>query len=624
MISRLGSRMPALKKPRRPVRRRVCARLLPAITLICALCEIAAWAAEAPVTYAVDLRDPANHLVRMTMTIPQARAGTEVQFPAWNALYQVRDFVRDVQELEASCDGRKEELLRVDLETWRSGGQDCDVLELRYGVYANEESVFSSVLNNQHAFLNFALLCFYLPHERDRRARVKFLLPEGWKVGTLLEDGATPNEFSAADYDALADSPAEAGDFKEYSYVQGDVTYRVIVDAPGVDYSANRLLKSLQKITATETALMQDTPAPRYTFILHFPAQGSGGMEHRNGAAISFTGTDLKTNWLGLESMLAHEFFHAWDVKRIRPQALEPIDYVHGNDTRDLWFCEGLANTYQELVLLRAGLTSRDGFYDRLAAAIQQLQARPARHYQSVETAGREAWLEKYTDYYRPDRSISYYNKGELLGFLLDLAMRHASGNAHSLDDVMRRLNVDFARRGRFFTRQDLLAVIAELAPEFRGLQQFFDDYVSGTRELDYETYLGYAGLRLVSQTRQRAAAGFLAVWGFEGPARVESVDPGSGAEAAGLERGDVLLEMNGHRLQGTPDDAIERMRPGQEVRFRVRRGDREFSLKFRLGSQGRTRYWIEEIKNPGDLPRRIREGWLNGTTSQGPGAGKP
>ena len=443
-------------------------------------------------------------------------------------------------------------------------------------------------------------------------------------MGTLLEDGAAPNEFNARDYDVLADSPAEAGNFEEYSYVQGDVTYRVIVDAPAVDYSANRLLKSLQKITATETALMQDAPAPRYTFILHFPPQGSGGMEHRNGTAISFTGADLKTNWLGLESMLAHEFFHAWDVKRIRPQALEPIDYVHGNDTRDLWFCEGLANTYQELVLLRAGLTSRDGFYDRVAAAIQQLQARPARHYQSVETAGREAWLEKYTDYYRPDRSISYYNKGELIGFLLDLAIRHASGNAHSLDDVMRRLNVDFARRGRFFTRQDLLAIIAELAPEFQGMQQFFDDYVSGTRELDYETYLGYAGLRLVSQTRQRAAPGFLAVWGFEGPARVESVEAGSAAQSAGLERGDVLLEMNGHRLQGTPDDAIARMRPGQEARFRVRRGNREFSLKFRLGPQGTTRYWIEEIENPGELARRVREGWLNGTTSQAPGAGKP
>ena len=595
-----------------------------ALGLICTLSGIAAWAGEVPITYTVDLRDPATHLVRITMTIPGTRAATEIQFPAWNALYQIRDFVRDMQELEARCDGKEERLLRVDLQTWRGGDQPCDVLELRYRVYANEESVFSSVLNGQHAFLNFALLCFYLPNERSRPVHVQFLLPEGWKVATLLEDGAAPDEFRAGDYDVLADSPAEAGRFSEYSYVQGDATYRVIVDAAGADYSADRLLDSLKKITATGTALMQDAPTPRYTFILHFPTQGSGGMEHRNGAAISYTGTDLKTSWPGLESMLAHEFFHAWNVKRIRPQTLEPIDYVHGNDTRDLWFCEGLTNTYQELVLLRAGLTSRGIFYERLAAAIQQLQERPARHFQSVELAGREAWLEKYPDYYRPDRSISYYNKGQLLGFLLDLTIRHSSNNAHSLDDVMRRLNVDFAKRGRFFTQQELIAIIAELAPGFRGLHEFFDDYVKGTRELDYQTYLGYAGLRLVSQTRQRAAPGFLTVWGFEGPARVESVEPSSGAEAAGLERGDILLEMNGRPLAGTPDDMIARMKPGQEVRFRVRRGKREFTLRFPLSSQGRTTYQIEEIRNAGELARRVRRGWLEGITTQGAGTRKP
>ncbi|MBZ5543923.1 MAG: PDZ domain-containing protein [Acidobacteriia bacterium] len=599
-------------------------RVLSAIALAWVLSAQATWAAEAPVTYTVDLRDQATHLVRMTMSIPNVRAATEIQFPAWNALYQIRDFVRNVQELEARCDGKEETLLRVDLQTWRSDEQACDILELRYRVYANEESVFSSVLSDQHAFLNFAMLCFYLPNERGRPVRVKFVLPEGWKVATMLADSPSPDEFTAADYDVLADSPAEAGEFKEYSYEQDDATYRVIVDAPGVDYSANRLLDSLKKITATETALIEDAPTPRYTFILHFPRQGTGGMEHRNGAAISFAGTDLKTNWPGLESALAHEFFHAWDVKRIRPQALEPIDYVHGNDTRDLWFCEGLASTYQELVLLRAGLLSRDTFYERLAGEIRTLQERPARHFQSVELAGREAWIEKYPDYYRPDRSISYYNKGALVGFLLDLAIRHASDNAHSLDDVMRRLNVDFARRGRFFTRQDLLAIIAELSPGFRELHGFFNDYVSGTRELDFETYLGYAGLRLVAHTQQRAAPGFLAVWGFEGPARVESIEPGSGAEAAGLERGDVLLEMNGQRLRGTPDDAIARMKPGQEVRFRVRRDEREFTLKFPLGAQGRIRYRIEETKNAGALARRVRQGWLEGTTSQGTGAGKP
>ena len=173
----------------------------------------------------------------------------------------------------------------------------------------------------------------------------------------------------------------------------------------------------------------------------------------------------MRDNHGYLESVAAHEFFHAWNVKRIRPQSLEPVDYINGNDTRDLWLCEGVTNTYAQLALLRAGLIDRDTFYARVAGAIQVLQSRSARRFQSAETSGREAWLEKYSDYNRSERSISYYNKGELLGYLLDLGIRHASHNQAGLDDVMRRLNQDFARRGRFYTLADLAAIMAQLAP---------------------------------------------------------------------------------------------------------------------------------------------------------------
>ncbi len=325
---------------------------------------------------------------------------------------------------------------------------------------------------------------------------MKFLIPAGWKIATLLDEEG--DRFLAPNYDALADSPAEAGQFQEYTFSQNGATYRVVVHADLEDYSPDRLLASLRKITATETALMHDVPFSRYTFILHFPHQAEGGgMEHRNGAAITVSAAQVRDHWENLEEVAAHEFFHLWNVKRIRPQSLEPIDYIHGNDTRDLWFCEGVTSTYAELALLRAGLISGKTFYARLGAAIETLQSRPARFFQSVEESGLEAWFEKYDDYLRPERSISYYNKGELLGFLLDLAIRHATGNEASLDDVMRRLNEDFARRGRCYTQQDLRRVIARIAPAFSGLDAFFDDYVSGTRELDYETYLGYAGLEL-------------------------------------------------------------------------------------------------------------------------------
>jgi len=453
-------------------------------------------AASEPIQYVLDLREPASHLAKVVMTVAGASPSTELQFPAWNNLYQIRDFARNIQELAADCDGTQEQLIRVDLNTWRSEAKPCEKLALRYAVYVVGSPPFSSALDSQHAFLNFATLLFYLPKERGRAARVKLLVPAEWKVATLLdEDG---DGFLASNYDGLVDSPAEAGQFQDYSFSQNGATYRVVVHADVTDYSPDRLLASLRMITATETALMRDVPFSRYTFILHFPREGGGGgMEHRNGTAITVRASQLRDHWENLEGVAAHEFFHLWNVKRIRPQSLEPIDYVHGNDTQDLWFCEGVTSTYGELALLRAGLISRKTFYARLGSAIEALQSRPARFFQSVEESGLEAWFEKYNDYLRPERSVSYYNKGELLGFLLDLALRHATGNGAGLDDVMRRLNDDFARPGRYYTDADLRRLIAQIAPGFSGLEAFFADYVRGTRELDYGTYLGYAGLEL-------------------------------------------------------------------------------------------------------------------------------
>jgi predicted metalloprotease with PDZ domain len=462
-----------------------------------------ALAAPQPIQYLLDLRDPASHRVKTVMTVLEVPPAVEFQFPVWNNLYQIRDFAKNIEELSADCDGKQEQLARLDLNTWRTDDRPCAKLSLRYAVYVNGSPPFSTAFDSEHAFLNFATLLFYLPRDRGRPVEVKLLIPARWKVATLLEEGR--EGYSAPDYDALVDSPLEAGQFRDYGFSQGSANYRVVVHADPKDYSPDRLLNSLAKITSVETALMRDVPFSRYTFILHFSREEGGGMEHRNGAAISLQASELRSHWDHFEDVAAHEFFHLWNVKRIRPQRLEPIDYAHGNDTRDLWFCEGVTNTYAELFLLRAGLISRPTFYARLAAAIGTLEDRPARFFQSAEESGLEAWFEKYYDYARPQRSISYYNKGELLGFLLDLALRHATANQAGLDDAMRRLNDDFARRRHPFTDSDLRLVLAQVAPNFSGLESFFRDYVQGTRELDFTTYLGYAGLELESERRANA-----------------------------------------------------------------------------------------------------------------------
>jgi predicted metalloprotease with PDZ domain len=339
-------------------------------------------------------------------------------------------------------------------------------------------------------------------------------------------------------------------------------------------------------------------------------------MEHRNGTAITVRAGELHDHWEYLEEAVAHEFFHLWNVKRIRPQSLEPIDYVHGNDTRDLWFCEGVTSAYGALVLLRAGMISRKTFYARLGTAIATLESRPARFFQSAEESGLEAWFEKYNDYLRPQRSISYYNKGELLGFLLDLALRHATGNEAGLDDVMRRLNEDFARPGRCYTEEDLRRVMAQVAPTFSGLEAFWEDYVRGTRELDYDGYLGYAGLERESGSRPSARLGFEASANSRGEVRVESVEPRSAAAQAGLAQGDILVKMNGQALRDSPANLLPQLKPGQEVKLEVQRGGRVFEIAFALETNAEATCRVKEISHPSPEQLRVREGWLKGETT--------
>jgi predicted metalloprotease with PDZ domain len=625
----LGDFDPVLTSRKQELLAMSCKGGLKLLTLFCFV-PFAARAAQ-PIQYGVDLRATETHLVRVTLSIPEASAGTEIQIPTWNCLYQIRDFVKDVEDLKADCDGQPADLDREDLNTWRGPNRSCGDLAFHYLVYANADGPFESILDSHHAFLNLAMVLFYLPRERQRPVQIKFQIPSGWKLATLL-DGES-GEFQAIDYDALVDSPVEAGHFEEFSYTQGllpdgattgemkHATIRVIIDADRADYSSDRILNSLQQITTEETALMQDLPFRRYTFILHFPREGgeTGGMEHHDGTAISIPASDIRSNESYLESVAAHEFFHAWNVKRIRPQALEPVDYINGNDTRDLWLCEGVTNTYAELALLRAGLIDRQTFYARVAGAIQAQQSRAARRLQSAEMSGREAWLEKYSDYNRSERSISYYNKGELLGYLLDLGIRHASENRAGLDDVMRRLNQDFARRGGFYTVADVTAIVARLAPRF-DINRFIADDVRGTQELDYATYLGYAGLRLATQTSEAPVPGFSASRNAGGFLQVDSVDTGSDAEHAGLQPRDVLMMADGNLLPPSAHPVLPYWRPGQTVELQIARGSTTHVLKFRIGVNQEIAIQIGEDPQASLDQLRVRDGWLKGATHSSSG----
>ncbi len=281
---------------------------------------------------------------------------------------------------------------KLDTSTWRVTGNGT--ITVTYAILWDDPGPFAAQLNNSHAFMNLAMICFY---DQDRRNEDISLaiqdLPANWHIATPLRAGNAANTFVAAKYDELVDSPIECGTFQEFE-LEG-ITPPVHVVVHGNNWDRNQLADGLARIVRSETSMMGGAPYSQYTFIFHF-GNGGGGMEHANGTAIGSQSTN------GAISTAAHEFFHLWNVKRIRPQTLEPVDYSKEMPTRALWFAEGVTSTYGSYTLVRSDLWSQQQFYADLGGQITQLESRPARQWQSVEESSLDAWLEKYPHLQRP------------------------------------------------------------------------------------------------------------------------------------------------------------------------------------------------------------------------------
>jgi predicted metalloprotease with PDZ domain len=579
--------------------------------------------ASATIAYHISLKNPEQHVFHVSMEIPAAAADQEivVALPAWNALYQVRDFSYRVREVRArnsaAAAAAPLPVRMLDKQTWRislagaSGGAEAHAATLDYSIEWDDPGPFNSQLNPHHAFLNFAEVLMYVPSRRAEDTQVQFDdVPLGWRIAVELAAGAAPNSFVAANYNKLVDAPTEAGKFAEFGFDQAGAHFRVIVD--GKEWHRERLESILRDITKYEVHLMGGAPFSQYTFFFHFgpyPEVGGGGMEHSNCTAISTSSGDAAA------SVTAHEFFHAWNVKRIRPQTLEPVDYTKEMYTRALWFAEGVTSAYGDYTLERSGLWSKDQFYANLAGEIGELDSRPAHRWQSVEEASLNAWLEGYDEYRLPERSISYYNKGEIVGDMLDLAIRDATDNHKSLDDVLRRMYDVYAQQGRFYDDSQGVEAIAE---EVAGAKfdDFFRRYVAGTDEIPYDKFFNAAGLELKVEKRAAPALGF---WTSnrspDAQTRVSQVVPGSAAETAGLQAGDALVTLNGQPMPRYLPMWLRQHEPGETVTLRVQRDNQELDLKFELGSIDLNKFTLLEMPDATEKQKRVREGWLKGKT---------
>ncbi|HTQ97731.1 MAG TPA: PDZ domain-containing protein [Candidatus Acidoferrum sp.] len=570
---------------------------------------------RAAIRYEVSIANPEQHTFRVSMEIPDVQGELKVQMAAWNALYEIRDFSSHVQQVEAYADGKPADIVKLDKLTWevKASGK----VTIKYATFWDDSGPFNTQLNSDHAFINPAMILMYVPDRRKEECSLVLTgVPTEWQLASATSNHSRPLgsresawDLSASSYDALVDGPIEISKFEEFTI--HDLSPPVHVVIHGDNYKKRDIESFLRKICSYEIKLMDGAPYDQYTFIFHIgkPAGGGGGgMEHANSTAIYVPSAEY------LPNVSAHEYFHLWNVKRIRPASLEPVDYTHEMYTRALWFAEGVTNTYGSYALIRSGVWNKQEFYGDLSSQISEIEARPAEHWQSAEQSSLDAWLEKYALYNQPQRSVSYYTKGQVLGVLLDILIRDRTDNQRSLDDVMRAMNQDFAKAGKFYRDSLDIKLTAEKIAG-GSLDDFFNDYVSGAEPLPYKDLFNKAGLSLQEREVIRATLGFTMQREPDGTRTVASVEPDSSAEKAGLQVGDELLRWNNDAVPRRADRWAAQQKPGEVLHLKINRGGNEQTFEIHLGEQRERFFQVLEVPDANDRARRIRDGLLHGTT---------
>lgn len=565
------------------------------------------------VSYTISLANAEQHLARVQIILPAGRTTRELQLPVWNALYQIRDFSQYVNWVRAK--DRAGNTLRVrelDKSRWQIDGAGSGAV-VEYEIYLDSAGPFGAQLNAHHAFLNLAQVLMYPVDARNSELVVHFShVPGTWKIATPLR--SSDDGYVADNYDRLVDSPVEVGAFQETDFEESGAHFRIIIDADPADYDAEQIKESVRKIVVAAIGWMNDRPFDHYTFFYHFPrGPAGGGMEHAYSTAIDLNAATIKKDLYSLNSVSAHEFFHLWNVKRIRPRTLEPTDYTKENYTRALWFSEGVTSTVENVIELRAGLVDEKQFLSTLGLEITELESRPAHLTQSAEESSLDAWLEGFNYYRRPERSISYYNKGELLGIVLDLAVRERSHGQASLREMLQWMNINYARKGKFFDDSRGVRDAAE-AVTHSDFATFFEKYVSGTEEIPWNDFFRTVGLRVEPLTLIVSDPGFIASRNFDGPISVAAVTPGSDADKQGLRIADVILEFQGKPAAGEFQQQLSRMSPGKTITLKIRSrraGERE--LKWKLGSRQELSYELKDLDQIAPEQQARRAAWLRG-----------
>jgi predicted metalloprotease with PDZ domain len=584
-------------------------------------------------SYTLSFPRPHTHLYEVNFTIGNVvTAEVDLQMAVWTpGSYLVREFGRNVLDFAARDDqGQSLKWRKSDKSTWRietgAGNNRPKTLHVTYQVYANELTVRTSHLDSSHAYFNGASLLMYVKGAINQPLKLKINAPAGWRVTTPL--GLSPDAsgyYSAPNYDVLADSPTEVGRHKLLEFTVRGKTHRIAIWGEA-NYDETGLKEDFAKIVEVGASIFGNLPYDHYTFILHIQSGIGGGLEHLNSTTCQTTPRSFMSrrgyrDFLGL---ISHEYFHLWNVKRIRPLTLGPFDYQTENYTRALWFAEGVTDYYGQQLLRRAGLITPAEYLEDFAAGILAYESTPGRLKQTAESASFDSWIK----FYRPDENsvnsaMSYYLRGDLLGWLLDYEIRTRTGGARTLDQVMTLLLEKHGLPRPGFTESELKAAFETVAGG--DLTDFFKRYVSGNEDIDFNAYLNRAGLQLnrayktetpyaESQTDKPGSLGIRTRNNVD-RVIVSHVIAGLPAYEGGINANDELVAIDGIRIHaGNTSERINilnELRAGQRVTLTVFRREKLMSFELTAAVKPFDRYTITELRDANPEQIALRRSWL-------------
>ena len=592
------------------------------------------------VEYRIQPVNPGAHLFGVTCTVKDPDPGGQVfRLPAWiPGSYMIREFARHIVTIRAEADGRSVALEKLDKHSWQAPPLPAGTtLVLAYEVYGWDLSVRAAHLDTTHGFFNGSSVFLAVEGRRDQPCKVVIERPEGtqyrdWRLITTLSpdngglgrlEDCRFGRYRAADYDELIDHPVEMGRFSLGQFEAAGVPHAVALTGRH-DCDLERLCADLAKICAWQIDLF-GAPAPveRYAFLTQVVGEGYGGLEHRASTALICSRNDLP--YRGMEApsegyktflgLCSHEYFHTWNVKRIKPAAFTPYDLTREQHTRLLWAFEGFTSYYDDLALVRSGVVSLEEYLGLLGKTVANAMRGSGRFKQSVAESSFDAW----TKYYRQDENapnaiVSYYVKGSLIALGLDLQLRAGSEGRCSLDDVMRLLWQQYGQSGIGVAEDGIFAAVREVGGAGLGgrLARWLQQAVNGTEDLPLERWLKGFGVTWSAQPAAPVPSLGIKLAGGEGEARVVNVFDGGPAQAAGLAAGDVLVALDGLKITARGlEERLKRRAVGDEVEIHAFRRDELMHFTLTLAEPPLEKFILGLAAKPGAQAAKLRRGWL-------------